>query len=188
MEIELAAVHEAGHAVMQWLVGWEVKGLQMTVVDANASKAAAECPRPSLASKSALKKRLLVLLAGNAATRQRWPDSENNWGDWTDILKAIGAHFGRPEASKWFTADGMSLRDTDANEVLQAAMLKTDEMMNESMLRCAIDRVAAAFVSTAPGSDGVIWLSGADAISICEVEIGIEYRDSNPWSEWMAGN
>jgi hypothetical protein len=31
MDIELAALHQAGHAVMQWLVGWEVIELQMTV-------------------------------------------------------------------------------------------------------------------------------------------------------------
>jgi hypothetical protein len=95
MQVELAAVHEAGHSVLQWLVGWEPKGLQMTVVDASATNVVAECPCPGLESTSAVRKRLLVLFAGNAATREHWPASDNNWGDWQDVLKAIQLHFRR---------------------------------------------------------------------------------------------
>src|SRR4051812_21482267 len=115
MDVDLAAVHEAGHSVMQWFVGWEPKVLQMNVVGSNATNVGAECSCPVLESTSAVRKRLLVLLAGNGATLERWPVSNNNWGDWQDIVKAIHLHFRRPDVGKWFNGDGMTLRDTDAN-------------------------------------------------------------------------
>lgn len=187
MEIELAAVHEAGHSVMQWFVGWEPGALQMKVANSDATNVTAECSSPTLESTSTVRKRLLVLFAGNAATLKRWPDSINNWGDWQDILKAIQLHFRRPDVSKWFACDGMKLTDIEANDLLQAATRKTDEMMNNTVIRRAIDKIAAAFVS-ALGVDGIARLSGDTVIAICEREIGNEFRKSNPWVDWMAGN
>jgi len=111
MDIELAAVHEAGHAVMQWLVGWELKELHMTVKEGFAIDPASECPYPSLESKSAVRKRLLVLFSGNDATRERWPKSENNQQDWLHALGAIHAHCQRSGAASWVPTDGYALRD-----------------------------------------------------------------------------
>lgn len=187
MEIELAAVHEAGHSVMQWFVGWEPKVLQMTIVGSTATNVATECPCPGLESTSAVRKRLLVLFAGNAATLDRWPESSNNWGDWQDVLKAIQGHFRKPDVSKWFAADGMVLRDTEANDLLQTARLKTDEMMRSPILRRAINKVATAFAAADPCPDGITRLSGATAVAICEEEIGHDFRNTNPWADWMAG-
>src|SRR5690242_16385734 len=95
MDIELAATHEAGHAVMQWLVGWELGELQMTVDGANASKASTCCPRLPLPTLSDLRKRLLVLFAGNTATLKRWPGTWNDSGDWMDVLAALHQYFKR---------------------------------------------------------------------------------------------
>jgi hypothetical protein len=50
MDIELAATHEAGHAVMQWFVGLELGALEMTVEGTNASQASTCCPRVPLAT------------------------------------------------------------------------------------------------------------------------------------------
>jgi hypothetical protein len=91
---------------MQWLVGWEVGELQMIACGANASTPVARCPHPPLDTLSALRKRLLVPFAGNAATRQRWPDSNNDWGDWNDVLKALLQHFQRPKGITWMPIDG----------------------------------------------------------------------------------
>src|ERR1700687_1168720 len=106
MHIELAATHEAGHSVMQWLVEWETVELQMTVRESNASHASARSPYPSLDTMSALNKRLLVLFAGNASTRQRWPNSNNDWSDWQDVLSALQQYFQRPKGINWIVADG----------------------------------------------------------------------------------
>ena len=58
---------------MQWLIDLELGALQMTVDGTNASKAATWCPYPSLDTMPALRKRLLVLFAGNTATLLKWP-------------------------------------------------------------------------------------------------------------------
>lgn len=187
MEIELASVHEAGHAVVQWLVGWEPKGLQMTVIEGNATKVHAVCPHPSLDTKSAVRKRLLVLFAGNAATLRKWPESWNDWGDWQDALKAIYLHFQRPDVSKWFVVDGKKLRDPEADELLQAAMLKSKEIVDHPQIRPAIERIAVAFADSKPDFDGTVQHPGAEIVAICEADIGKAFQEMNPWSEWIAG-
>lgn len=188
MDVEVAAIHEAGHSVMQWFVGWEPKDVQMTVVGSNATNVTAECSCPGLESKSTVRKRLLVLLAGNAATLERWPESNNNWGDWLDILRAIQLHFRRPDVAKWFNGDGMTLRDTEANALIQTARIKSEEMVANLLIRHAISKVGNAFASAGPGPDGMTRLSGVVIVAICEAEIGNEFRNTNPWTDWLAGN
>lgn len=187
MDIELAATHEAGHAVMQWLVGLETGALQMTVRDANASHVSACCPCPPLETMSALRRRLLVLFAGNSATRQRWPNSNNDWGDWQDVLRALQAHFQRPDGIRWFIADGRVLRDTEANAVMQEAMVKCAEIVADPQIQQATMRIATAFAAVPPGENGVVRLNGVEAVSICEAVIGEGRRMVNPWLGWMAG-
>ncbi len=187
MNIELATMHEAGHAVMQWLVGWENIGLQMTVFDLEASHVSARCPYPSLDTMSALRKRLLVLFAGNTATRQRWPNSNNDWGDWQDILRAVQDHFQRPLGIKWIVADGRVLQDVEANDVMQAAMSNCAEIVAQPLIQEAMVRIATAFASVIPGENGTVRLDGGDVVSACEAVIGQEFRAKNPWSKWIAG-
>jgi hypothetical protein len=88
MDINLAATHEAGHAVMQWLMGLEVGELVMTVGGGDASEVSTRCPRIPLPTLSDVRKRLLVLLAGNAVTLLRW-SSWNDMGDWRDMITAL---------------------------------------------------------------------------------------------------
>src|SRR5207244_1710866 len=89
MHIKLAATHEAGHAVMQWLVGFKVGELVMTVKDGNASEPSGLCRRLPVPTLTDVRKRLLVLLAGNAVTLQDWPGSWNGTGDWRDVVSAL---------------------------------------------------------------------------------------------------
>ncbi|MFW6114299.1 MAG: hypothetical protein ACOC7K_01005 [bacterium] len=165
MDIELAATHEAGHSVMQWLMGWEAIELQMSVRDSSASHVSARCPYPSLATRSALRKRLLVLFAGNAATRQRWPESDNDWSDWNNVLRALQTHFQRPAGIKWTRADGRMLRDVEANEVMQTAMSKCGEIVGHPLVQEATVQIAMAFASLA-GENGVVRFNGREVVSI----------------------
>jgi hypothetical protein len=203
MEIELAATHEAGHTVMQWLVGWEVGELQMTVDGANATKLSACCRRLPLTTLSDLRRRLLVLFAGNAVTMQRWPGKWNDGGDWKDALLALAEYFQR--GMKWVACDSRTLfmqrfqpalapppeknrtvEDPEANLILQDAIARCDEMVAHPLFRAATEQVASAFIGAAPGEDGVTRLEGPAAVAICEA-VGAAFRADNPWSAWMAG-
>src|SRR4029077_15924736 len=105
MDVQLAATHEAGHAVMQWFVGLELGPMVMTVEGTNASKPSTCCPRLPLPTLSDLRRRLLVLLAGNAVTLERWPDSWNNRGDWDDMRYALRDHL-KLDSISWVINDG----------------------------------------------------------------------------------
>ena len=65
--------HEAGHAVMQWFVGWESKldKIQMSPVDGRATDGIMIAKSPELDTLSAIRSRLLVLLAGHVAANTR---------------------------------------------------------------------------------------------------------------------
>jgi hypothetical protein len=186
VDIELASVHEAGHAVAQWLVGWELKGLHMTVVGQDATNVYAECPSPpDLDTISAVRKQLLVLFAGNASTRKRWPDSFNDWKDWLDSNTAIRMHLHRD--IEWYVTDGMKLRDPEANELVQAARVRSEELVRDPKIRAAIDEIAREFASASSDAVGRVWLPGATAVGLCEKIVGKGFQAENPWSAWLAG-
>jgi hypothetical protein len=52
-----------------------------------------------------LRKRLLVLLAGNAVTLERWSDSWNDAQDWRDILSALREYL-KLDTITWIIHDG----------------------------------------------------------------------------------
>jgi len=206
MEIELAATHEAGHAVMQWFVGLELGAMEMTAEGANASKASTCCPRVPLVTLSDLRKRVLVLLAGNAVTLERWPDSWNDAGDWRDVLSALREHH-KLDTIAWTINDGntplerflkhrephkreVDNRKTDnpkANAALQDAMVRCREIFAHPPIREAVGKVAAAFLAAPRGDGGLVQLEGREAVEICEAVVGQEFRITNPWSAWIAG-
>jgi hypothetical protein len=206
MDIDLAATHEAGHAVMQWLVGLEVGELQMTVKNGNASAPSARCPDVPVTALSDLRKRLLVLLAGNSVTLERWPNSWNDRGDWLDALSALKEYL-KLDRIAWVINDAQTAaerlmkrneprphevdkRKTDnpeANAILQDAIACCREIISTPLFRLAIAQVAAAFVASPPGEDGVTRLEGPAAVAICEKVIGEGFRMSNAWSTWIAG-
>lgn len=187
MEVELAATHEAGHAVIQWLVGWEVIALLMTVEGANASNVSARCPHPPLDNLSAFRKRLLVLFAGTEATQDRWPGSMNDWGDWHQARSAAQAFFQRPNGITWYPADGRSLRDTEVNTAIQDGLAKCGEVVGHPSIREAIVRIARLFAATPPAAGGKVTLPGSEAIAVCQEHIGEAFRTENPWAGWIAG-
>jgi hypothetical protein len=183
MRTELAVVHEAGHAVMQWFVGWDLKGLQMKVQESNATDVGCRCPSPSLNTTSDIRKRLLVLLAGQAATKRDWPESWNNRRDWDFVLLALSRFFQRPTE-----LDG-ALYPTDpvARVLVETADRKCAEIVAHCSIRRAIDTVAEAFAACKAEESGVVCLSALDAVRICESVVGSKFRLDNPWSDWIAG-
>jgi len=73
MDPETIALHEAGHAVMQWFVGWEadLQFIQMQRVDGGVQKSFMKTSTPNRKTYSDIqvaRKKLLVLLAGAATT------------------------------------------------------------------------------------------------------------------------
>lgn len=206
MDIELAATHEAGHAVMQWFVGLELGPLEMTIQGTTASKASTCCPRVPLPTLSDLRKRLLVLLAGNATTLERWPDSWNDAGDWKDILSALKDYL-KLDTITWIINAGktplerflksceppkleVDNRKTDnpkATSALQDAIVRCREIFAHPPIREAVGMVAAAFLAAPRGDGGLVQLEGREAVEICEAVVGQEFRITNPWSAWIAG-
>lgn len=206
MDVGLAATHEAGHAVIQWFVGLELGALQMTVQDGNASKPSTCCPRLPLPTLSDLRKRLLVLLAGNTVTLERWSDSWNDSRDWDYMLSALREHLKLDEIA-WVKIEGKTplerlkkhfepqkrevehrkTDNSDANLALQDAIARCREIVAHPLIREAVGKLAAAFIAAPPGEDGVTRLDSPAAVAICEAVIGEDFRASNPWSAWIAG-
>jgi hypothetical protein len=205
MDRELAATHEAGHAVMQWFVGLELGVLEMMMEGTNATKPSTCCPRIPLPTLSDLRKRLLVLLAGNAVTQEQWPDSWNDRGDWGDMLCALKEYL-KLDNLAWIIIEGTTaverflnsrkpqkpgvenrkVDNDEANSLLQDAIPRCREIIAHPTIREAVGKVAAAFIAAPPSEDGVTRLEGPAAIEICKAVVGEEFRVNNPWVTWIA--
>ena len=189
MEIMIAAIHEAGHSVMQWFVGWEPRGLHMTIKDSQAIDPYSTCPTPDLRPLSAIRRRLLVLLSGQQATIRQWPNSLNNFGDLRDMMYAFDAYFGSPtpRISMDFRS-GFKFSMQQANEMHLEASERCCEIVDHPRIRDAIDEVANRFSNLSPDVDGRVHMSELEVVEICRTVIGDEFRSDNPWSNWMSEN
>lgn len=185
MEIALAAIHEAGHSVMQWFVGWVPGEMFLDVKRNNATTAKSSCPHPTVETASAVRKRLLVLFAGRIATQARWPGSANDKDDWGDARKALLAHLQRQGCTFWLPNDGLSLRDVQANAFVQSAREKCVEIIETPLIRAAIDEIGSILANLAQNVNGRVSLTGKDVIVHCEGRIGTEFRNSHPWKDWI---
>lgn len=185
MEIQLAAVHEAGHSVVQWLVSWVPGGILLTVENGVATTAKSKCPHPTFEAKSDLRKRLLVLFAGRAATQARWPGSENDWDDWSDARMALHAHFQRPGGFKWYVGDGYSVRDTEVDGLISDSMNKCAEVISHPPVRATVDTLGALLATRAQGTTGCISVTEEEIVSYCQRDIGCDFQRENPWIEWV---
>ena len=87
MDPRTVAIHEAGHAVMQWFVGWEadLQFIQMRRVDGGVEKSFMKIPVPdrtTYADERVARRKLLVLLAGAATTDD--PTAQHNHSDFDE--------------------------------------------------------------------------------------------------------
>ena len=174
--------------------------------DGNATAPSARCPRIPVPALSDLRKRLLVLLAGNAVTLNPWPNSWNDGQDWLDALSALREYL-KLDRIAWVINDGQTAADRflkrneprppevdkrrtdnpDANAILQDAIARCREIISTPLFHQATTQVAAAFVASPAGEDGVTRLERPVTVAICEKVIGQEFRRSNAWSTWIAG-
>ena len=94
MNAEIVARHEAGHAVMQWLVGWEdaLRSIQIRRVEDGVEWANTDIARPgNYADRRVTRRRVLMLMAGAAATDDLTAHNEK---DFHYIQMALASCFG----------------------------------------------------------------------------------------------
>lgn len=185
MDIDVAATHEAGHAVLQWLVGWPAGDLQMTVNGSTATLPSTDCSYPEPHDTvSAVRKRLVVLLAGEEATRRKWPEASHNRHDFEQMQAAIRWYL-KIERTGWIPGTGLKIDPPEANDLLQEAISTAGQLIGDPLVSRAIDAVAAEFSRAELDVDGKARLSASAVESICERVIGDEFRRANQWLEWL---
>lgn len=185
MDIEVAATHEAGHAVVQWLAGGEITHMQMRIESGEAKEPETGCPDPqSYPDLASIRRRLVMLFAGNAATRQHWPDSENDRADWEAAKTALVQHL--PKQISWTASTGLQLCP-EHRALVDETQARAAEMVSNPILRKAIDSIAATFSGTTPEADGMVQLKGEAVARMCDELVGEVFQRNNPWVDWLDG-
>jgi len=157
----------------------------MQVRGTKSTEAYAECPCPSTDTLSDIRKRLLVLHAGTAATWARWPGRYNNAKDWVDIYADVATRLRREVLRD--LSDDQPTQDAEANLLIESARNLCDVLAKDSRIRAAIDQVAKEFDKTQADFEGYVRFQAERIIAICESTIGEKFRAQNPWSSWLAG-
>lgn len=186
MDREIAAHHEAGHAVAQWCVGWIVGECRWQVDGENVTNPETKCSVDDhLTSLAAIRKRLFVLFAGQQATLKRWVGSSNDGGDWRDVLRAIDTHLGRKP--KYKIDDGYHLDDSEANALVQDARSRCADFIADPAIEATIASVANLLLLTPADVDGSVVLHADPIVAACETHLGRSKRVSNSLASWLAG-
>lgn len=188
MDPRTVAVHEAGHAVLQWFVGWEdvLEFVQMRRVDGGATDGGTKVTPPPLSSYSDIRvarKRLLMLLAGGATADDI--NARHDRGDWENMQFVFGGFFRAPFL-QIVGPESVHLKDEKQDAFLQDVIAKCNEIVRDARVRRAIEALAGKLLRADPDGDGVGRLSKDDVVRICEQECG-GLRNDNPWSAWLAG-
>ncbi|KKL97520.1 hypothetical protein LCGC14_1833640 [marine sediment metagenome] len=183
------ATHEAGHAVIQWFVGWEseLKKIQMRLVEGGATDAIMHVIPPEVQTLSAARSRLLVLYAGSVASNTRfstnWSDFHKDW----NLALTVTASYLKLHNLEWCPSDGWSVKNREANAILQDTWIKADEIVNHSTLVTTIDAVATLLFDAQPDGKGLCVIYGPEVTDTCERLFGPELRHNNQWSHWLNG-
>ena len=167
MNIEVAAVHEAGHAVLQWLAGGQITYMCMRIEGSEAKEPETGCPDAEIGSmESRFRKRLVMLLAGGEATQDRWPgmlpQHERLDGYRTRVHKLPWRGY-----DVQLAAAGLQLNQAQ-QAIADDALMKAAESVAAPVLRKAIDTIAATFAGTPPDADGMVRLEGGSVTRMCE--------------------
>lgn len=180
-----AAIHEAGHAVLLWLVGWEdnLKWIQMRRIDDGADLAKMKFDRRPPESLSAIRSTLLVLFGGSVASCEHFGRFMRDIdGDWHEAQLAIGWHYPRKLAMR--IDNRIGCLDPEADALVRDSLHNANEIVKHSPVKKAIHAVADRLLDATPSSDGFCILPGRDVISICESLVLWD----NPFADWIAGN
>lgn len=186
LEIDFVATHEAGHAVMQWLVGWEPGEVEVTTDDQNGvTHAITQNSHPTSYTLSNFRKRLLVVFGGVSATRGRWPGQKNDQYDWQNAGAALYLFLNRKITT--VGGDFRNFQDEEANNLCKEAIEICEKIVDHQLLQSAIGQMAQVLVSLKPDNDSKRRLKSSETVSICEDYIGNEFQAKNQWSDWIEG-
>lgn len=179
LEIDFVATHEAGHAVMQWLVGREPGEIVIGTSRLTLNE------RPESNTLTELRKRLLVVFAGGSLTLKKWPDRKGDYYDWQNAAFALSTFLGYP--TKLVGGNVRKFQDEKAIQLSQDAIDICKEIVNHDLFQLAIDQMVKRLLELEPDGRNTIKLAGSETVSICEAYIGKEFQAENQWSDWMDG-
>ena len=143
MDLRTVAIHEAGHAVMQWFVGWEadLQFIQMRRVDGGVQDIFMEISIPdrtTYADERVARRKLLVLLAGAATTDD--PADQHNQSDFNEVCRVLNFLFQCPIT--WKPGIGVAVIQVEPNLLLQHANATCNAIVRDPLIRNGIEVVA----------------------------------------------
>lgn len=186
MNPNTVSVHEAGHAVMQWLVGWEADChyIQMERVEGGVINGFMKIPPPDRECYRELgtaKRKLLVLLAGAATTDD--PAAQHNQLDFQEACFVLNFLFA--VRIGWKNGTGVEVTQPGPNALLQEANMWCKAIVREKPVRAAVDRLADELLRATPNDKGICRVMNPEIIEICEQSCGSAIREQNSWSAWI---
>lgn len=177
------AKHEAGHAVVQWFVGWEdqIDRIEMRWIGDQATDGAMK-PVPKYASGlGALRAFLLILWAGAATTGKNDFDK-----DLRQMILAMRPYLGFPPIGI-ASINPVRLEPDEADALLQDARMRASEVVRFPPVAAAIDAVARQLCEAQPDEIGYVHVSGVEIVATCNAHCDEAARRQNEWLDWLAG-
>lgn len=159
------ALHEAGHAAVLWLVGWEHQ-LQLIRLKGSGQKPPAEmvpAVRADMTSLPDLRKYLLVMWAGTAATGKNDFDK-----DLQDMCNAVGRHLG---ISKVRALIPSGFEPVEASALMDDAQKNSRRTLGIHGFRSLIEEIADQLLAMPKDSSGYRTLPAADIIQLCSAKV-----------------
>jgi len=186
MDAQTIAIHEAGHAVMQWLVGWEsdlefikMRPTEPNVVDKGGMKIKPP-DRLKYKDDGVARRKLLVLLAGAATSNNL--DAQHNKEDFTEACHVLADRFG--EKIGWKPGAGVEVVQVEANDLLQEANSACKQIVAHRLVREAIDAIAALLFKAKTDLTGFQKVIRDEIVQICQQTCG-SIRSENLWPGWI---
>lgn len=184
MNAQTIAEHEAGHAVIQWFVGWgkDIEYIQMTQVVGGVTGGTMKIPVPdrkTYCDKRIARRKLLVLLAGAATTDD--PASQHN----SEACRVLSVLFGICRIT-WNNGTGLAVVQKQPNDLLQSANDICKEIVRHESVRTAIQQIAQRLLEAVPDANGVCRVESHVVLEVCQQECQ-ELQKHNEWTAWLDG-
>lgn len=180
------ASHEAAHAVIQWVVGWEseLQHIQMRRIEGGATDGGMEATPPVLHTSAVTRSRLLVLFAGHVAARVRFGSGLDDFeDDYTRAVVAIRRFLKVPSLKR--IGRSIKLEDPVADKLKQDAIDMTERIVTNERVARTIDAVSMLLMDAAADDNGLCIVQGKEIIEVCERECGVAMKQNNLWADWI---
>lgn len=189
-------IHEAAHAIVQWLVGGESELVDVRLKIVGGKVVASEDGTgtnirspTSITTEHQLRCRLLMLCAGTAATQALCETKPNGIDFGKDIQGIQGALNSYLEEEPGLTFDpttrSYEFRLPDANTRFCSALNTATDVVEHPRMEKAIRLLTDRLFSTL--SEDRCLLTGREVAQFCEAELGETFRSKNPWINWLDG-